>query len=654
MTNTNGFTARLLTSGAGAWSWAPVPIDLVVNVQYYRSDTRGGPIQAEIQVAGSAETLKRAFSDWLLRPVEVVNPNGASVWHGYVAEMRLVQRARSRKLAVDTIVNRAAAEWTAVLADGTTEDELTTWLDDTGSQTRYGVREDVATLDGEGTLAAAEALRAQLLADSQQPAALLSYERADGEHLMLICAGWMETIDWQFYEHLEGRIEEEGDNAADENLIGWGLISVTVGFGPDGSIHDLNCFLGALKEGDVIDVANSSSNNGTYTIDSAAEGKQIVYAATTIAFEANDDIRDSAAGLSDFKPGGIQTKVEGSTSNSRVHMVKTVASAWITTTESVSGNIVTEAAGPSITLTQGHRAKLTSDTDWEEPGDVITVQVRGYRLAQSFVAPSGFNLDRVAVKVRRAGEPSDDITITLRADSSGAPSGSTLATATLAGEDIKTKTRWEWFQFATPIALTASATYWIVVERSGSVDAEDYYAVELCDGDHGDLLAYTGGGAWVAHPSGDQRLAFKAWSTEDTGVQMRRILTQCGQFITAIDVPDTGILTNPYQERVRPLEALKRLLDMGNSDGDALECRVTRERVFVANAKPTEPASGMAKLTDEQRIVTSTGAERMLGLLPVGEWLIVDDDPPEQVAMYVHECGFNAESGDYDFWSGDE
>jgi len=44
----------------------------------------------------------------------------------------------------------------------------------------------------------------------------------------------------------------------------------------------------------------------------------------------------------------------------------------------------------------------------------------------------------------------------------------------------------------------------------------------------------------------------------------------------------------------------------------------------------------------------------MLGLLPVGEWLIVDDDPPEQVAMYVHECGFNAESGDYDFWSGDE
>ena len=47
--------------------------------------------------------------------------------------------------------------------------------------------------------------------------------------------------------------------------------------------------------------------------------------------------------------------------------------------------------------------------------------------------------------------------------------------------------------------------------------------------------------------------------------------------------------------------------------------------------------------------MTSTGAERMPGLLPVGEWLIVDEEPgQEPTMMYVAECGYNVESGDYD------
>jgi hypothetical protein len=655
----NNFSTRLLTEGASSWSWAPAPADLVAEPQYYRGDTRGGPTQAEVKVTASIETLKRAFNDWLLRGVEIRNPNGALVFWGFVAEMRLVQRARSRKLAVDTIVNRAATAWNSVAADGSTQTETTAWTDDAESQARYGVREEVATLEGDGTLAAAEALRKQTLAGA--PEQSLSYERAEGEYLMLIAAGWMESLDWIFYEHLHGRIEEEGDNAGDDQLIGWGLTSVTVGFGPDGSIHDLDCRLTALGAGNVIDVSGSYTNDGTYTIDQPATGDQVVYTAATIAFEANDDIRDSAAGLSDFKPGGIQTKVEGSTGNSRVHMVKTVASAWITTTESVSGNIVNEAAGPSITLTQGHRAKLTTDTDWEQPGEIVSVRVRGYRLAQSFVAPAGFLLDRIAVKLRRVGAPTDDVAVSVCADSAGAPAGSALATAYLDGENVKTRARWEWFTFSSPVALTASATYWIVVERSGFLDPDAYYAAELCDGDHGNLLAYTGGGAWVTHPASGQRLAFKAWATEDTGQQIRRIAAQCGQFLAAVDVPDTGISTNPYQERTRPVAVMSKLLDMGDSVGNALECRVTRERVLVVSEKPgqpaasaprltaEQPATGAARLTDEQRIVTSTGAERMPGLLPVGEWLIVDEEPgQEPTMMYVAECGYNVESGDYD------
>ena len=91
---------------------------------------------------------------------------------------------------------------------------------------------------------------------------------------------------------------------------------------------------------------------------------------------------------------------------------------------------------------------------------------------------SGLWINTVRIRVRKVGTPTDNIQVSIQADVSNAPSGTPLASGTIAGGDITTS----YDDYAIDIgflALTAGLGYNIVFERSGSGDDTDYYEVSI-------------------------------------------------------------------------------------------------------------------------------------------------------------------------------
>lgn len=110
---------------------------------------------------------------------------------------------------------------------------------------------------------------------------------------------------------------------------------------------------------------------------------------------------------------------------------------------------------------------------------------------QSFTPGASLLLSEVRIPLRKNGSPTDNVTLTIQSDASNKPSGTVLGTASRSrsGTPITTTSFWTTFKFTTPISLSASTKYWMVVQRSGAVDAANYYFIET-----NTASGYAGGG----------------------------------------------------------------------------------------------------------------------------------------------------------------
>lgn len=91
-------------------------------------------------------------------------------------------------------------------------------------------------------------------------------------------------------------------------------------------------------------------------------------------------------------------------------------------------------------------------------------------LAQSFEASGNINTQRVDIMLARLGNPTN-VKLTIYTNSSGAP-GTAIAgaTATVSGNTIPTTPAYISFNLQNVVSLSASTTYWIVVEIIGAVN----------------------------------------------------------------------------------------------------------------------------------------------------------------------------------------
>jgi hypothetical protein len=97
------------------------------------------------------------------------------------------------------------------------------------------------------------------------------------------------------------------------------------------------------------------------------------------------------------------------------------------------------------------------------------------RIGQSFTTTSAFSLAAVRLNILKVLAPTDNWSVDIYADASNNPTGGTLATSDLiAGAGISTVQHWHEFVFSSPPSLSTTTKYWIVLQRSGAVDASNY------------------------------------------------------------------------------------------------------------------------------------------------------------------------------------
>lgn len=126
--------------------------------------------------------------------------------------------------------------------------------------------------------------------------------------------------------------------------------------------------------------------------------------------------------------------------------------------------------------------------------EASTYVTNGQFIAQPFVLTTGTSVDRVTLQARKFGNGAD-VTISVRADSGGSPSTTTLASVTLPPEFLTTTAR----SVSLPLrasSLTNGSTYWVVISSGGT--ASNYLIFSASTATTPYLKTSTNGTTWNA------------------------------------------------------------------------------------------------------------------------------------------------------------
>lgn len=600
--------------------------------QRYGAAAVGGYADAQIDVQGPTDALWDALR-WLRYYVYIKNENGTIVWAGFITRAEINLGGVTVGKSLDETANHIAVAYSYTDAAGVSQRATTTYADDSNSIYRYGTKE---LLQSEGDLDAtqADARRDTALNVLSKPITTVSVNPG-GSNVggSLFCKGLWSTMAWQLYNNSGGKVAFDVSGNYD-HLLGWGKTSTGIGFeaGKDG-IHDIDGQLSALRADDkvIVSGATNAGNNGTFTITQATSNDASQYTASTIYFEITDDIKDAAGGLG-FVQSTQLLAVSGSSvgGNNRSYYSKDdLAADHITVNPATVAN---SGAGPSITIAQGHSVLTSGSMTTEYPGATVTIKALGTIVAQSFTLPvnSPFTVAEVYLRLKKVGSPSDNVQVFIEADSGGSPSNVSLESVTLAGSTLTTDMNWTKFTFTNTLALTYGTTYWVVVWRTGSNSATDYYMLDLAEDNASSSMAtyasgqckVWNGSAWTTRTNNTD-MPFQIWAHQATTTQISDILTNKGQFFKAVDIYQaSGIDSRQYRDADQTAQVeVENLLRAGVSGGSRLLANVSADRVVHVYAEPSNTADTKPLLHNDGALLDYTSQPWELGRLPVGKWI---------------------------------
>jgi len=125
------------------------------------------------------------------------------------------------------------------------------------------------------------------------------------------------------------------------------------------------------------------------------------------------------------------------------------------------------------------------------------------RRAQGFKFLVSRPVGRVNLWLKASGAPTDNLTVEIQTNSGGLPSGTVVtngASNAVAGSSVGASYGWVAFDFSMPPQLTAGTQYHLVLKRSGSVDAANYYVwgADQSSPGYSDGAGSVYGGSWLA------------------------------------------------------------------------------------------------------------------------------------------------------------
>jgi hypothetical protein len=121
--------------------------------------------------------------------------------------------------------------------------------------------------------------------------------------------------------------------------------------------------------------------------------------------------------------------------------------------------------------------------DTQDFGYGISPDFNDHAIATTFTIASshGTCSAAVVISMSKAASPTDNVTASIQADASGIPSGINLATASVAASTLGGSFSNITFP-AMSVAVSTGSKYWLVMSRSGSDDATNFYHLALWDG----------------------------------------------------------------------------------------------------------------------------------------------------------------------------
>lgn len=169
------------------------------NVLRYSHHAVGGPKLATIEATGNLDTLFELVNH-LREPVEIRNDKGDAVWWGYISGVLVNTAIGSYGVDLENMSNNVAVAYT----DEESFRFTTDWSGDAGSIAEYGYKE---MLLSKSDVSEADALQTRdvYLSGTKFPTPVLGYSGSKLGTATIKCTGWIETLEWQYYQNLTGK-----------------------------------------------------------------------------------------------------------------------------------------------------------------------------------------------------------------------------------------------------------------------------------------------------------------------------------------------------------------------------------------------------------------------------------------------------------------
>lgn len=624
---------------------------LTLIVQRYSGAAVGGYEQADVEAVGPKELIGEVHR-WLGHYLAIFNDNHNVVWFGKVMQTTTRRGKRQLTKSLDDMYNRITVAYSYDDANGNATRGTTAAGDDTDSQAKYGIKEQLQS-QGNTSSEQADALRDNALSMLSLPVRMVALGGSGDVGGSLSCKGLWSTLAWRIFNQAGGLVAHDVTGTA-EHLLGWGLTSTVIGFeNTMARIHDLTGRLEALRQDDIVIVsgATNAGNNGQFTVDQATTLEPASYTATTIRFEVTDDILDTASGL-DFVQSKEMIKVTGSAvgGNNRYYYAKDDVQADHIT---VSPDVSASAAGSSVTIQQGHSVAVTGSLTTEYPAATVTLTALGTVVAQSFVLPVDvpFLVGEVYIRVKRVGTPADSLSVALRTDVAGSPNTTSIESVTTLGSTLSEDMNWLKVTFSRTTSLSYGTTYWLLAARTGSNDPDNYYMVDLSeDATYTDgVFKLWNGSSWVSRTP-DVDMPFQIWAHRETTAQISDMLTAAGQFFAAQDIQiASGRYSRAYRNSDQTAQAeLETLLKAGVSGGRRLLASVSADRVVHVSQETLYDRDRAPLLTENNELLDVSGsAPYEPGKLPFGQWVTLTDELPDDAGIFIERAEYDAISETY-------
>lgn len=300
------------------------PAGVTVKVIRYSEKAVGGYAEAEIEIFGSDEALAQSLN-WLRYGIVIKNKSGTVVWSGYVEGVDIIAGALWDRVSLQAMWNKVAVTYSYNAANGDWIRGTTAYSSDSDSISRYGTKENVFSMgDGESALAIAK--RDEIVRQQGKPTALPIVDSAE-RGVRLYCRGLWNTLNWKYFQRLEGKIENEGTNSEFAFPLGWKVAaSQQIGFLGTTTTYTRSVTSAtnatpivittstahSLSSGDIVTISGVGGNT-------AANGTFKVASATATTFQlTNSGTGADIAGNGAYTSGGTVTVAISNPSNSKI------------------------------------------------------------------------------------------------------------------------------------------------------------------------------------------------------------------------------------------------------------------------------------------------------------------------------------------------